>query len=177
MMHLWLCTLEPIHLILFFQIILKTPVYCGIQKWSDWSSQIQNRESKQKCTEREYHVQNDADIAHKYVKMFGNTNQFPSFSFCGTHTKPHGVRGFSKHYHMWFDPKLGHDICAICRILCVCAECTSMLEKLCINCLTPKQQLCYWTVTNFSYWSVLVSFNKLNKITLSHKLTTSEYFE
>ena len=45
----------------------------------------------------EYHVQEDADVAHKYTKMFLNTNQFPSFTFCGPHTKPHGVRGLSKH--------------------------------------------------------------------------------
>ena len=74
--------------------------------------------SKQNCTGREYHDHNDADIAHKDVKMFCNTNQFPSFPVYGPRTKPHGVRGLSKHYHMRFYPKLGHGICAIRRIPC-----------------------------------------------------------
>ena len=33
--------------------------------------------SKRKWTEREYHVKEDADVAHKYVNMFCNKNQFP----------------------------------------------------------------------------------------------------
>ena len=61
----------------------------------------------------EYHVQNDADVAHKDVKLFCNTNQFPSLPFCVPHTKPHGVRVLSKHYHMLFDTKLRHVICTI----------------------------------------------------------------
>ena len=77
----------------------------------------------------EYNVQNDADVAHKYVKIFFNKNQFPSLPFCGPHTKPHGVRGLSKHYHMRFDTKLGHGICAIHRIPCTYAACKSMLDK------------------------------------------------
>ena len=53
--------------------------------------------SKRKWTEREYHVQNYADVVHKDVKIFCNTNQIPSLPFCGPHTKAHGVRGLSKH--------------------------------------------------------------------------------
>ena len=33
--------------------------------------------SFKKCTEREYHVQKDSDVAHKCVRMFCNTNKFP----------------------------------------------------------------------------------------------------
>ena len=32
------------------------------------------RSSKSKWTEREYHVQNNADVAHKDVKMYCDTN-------------------------------------------------------------------------------------------------------
>ena len=106
-----------------------------------------------------------------------NKNQFLALPLCGPHTKPHGVRGLSKNYHVRFDPKLGHDICAIRRIPCACDECTYMLYKPCICGLNPKQQLCYQPVTNCSYWKVLVSFNKRNIITFLHKATTSEAFQ
>ena len=55
------------------------------------------RANKIKQTDREYHVQNNSDVAHKYVKMYCDTNQLPALPFCGTHTKPHGERGLSKH--------------------------------------------------------------------------------
>ena len=35
------------------------------------------RASKRKWIDREYHVQGNTDIAHKYVKMYCDTNQFP----------------------------------------------------------------------------------------------------
>ena len=38
---------------------------------------FKKRANKRNLTEREYHVQNDSDVAHKDVKMFWNTNQFP----------------------------------------------------------------------------------------------------
>ena len=62
--------------------------------------QRKKRQRKLKLPEREYHVQEDADVAQKYVEMFCNKNQFPSFPFCVTHTKLHGVRGFRKNYYM-----------------------------------------------------------------------------
>ena len=109
--------------------------------------------------------------------MFCNTNQFPSLPFCGPHTKPHGVRGLSKHYHRLFDPKQVHVICAMRRITCACYEFTSMLDKSWITGLAPKQQPCYQPVTNWSYWPVLSSFNNWNIIIFSHKATTSEALE
>ena len=133
--------------------------------------------SKWNCIEREYHVHNDADVAQIYMKMFCNTNHFPSFPFCGLHKKSHGVRGLSKQNHIRFDLKLGHEICAMPRINFACAECTSMLDKPWINGLTPKQQPRYRPVTNWSYWPVLDSFNNWNIPTLSHKSTESEAFE
>ena len=32
------------------------------------------RSSKRKWTDREYHVQDNADVAHKYAKMYCDTN-------------------------------------------------------------------------------------------------------
>ena len=71
------------------------------------------RSSKRKWTDREYHVQDNDDVAHKYVKIYCDINQFPTLPFCGPHPKPHGARGSIKHYHLRFDPKLGHGICEI----------------------------------------------------------------
>ena len=79
---------------------------------------------KIKWTDREYHVQDNADVEQKDVKMYCNTNQFPDLSFCGPNSKTHGSRGLSKHYHLCFDPKLGMGICAILRIPCSCVACT-----------------------------------------------------
>ena len=69
--------------------------------------------SKRKCTDREYHVQDNADVSHKDVKMYCDTNQLPALPFCGPYPKPHGTKGLSKHYYLRFGPKLGHGICAI----------------------------------------------------------------
>ena len=33
---------------------------------------------KRKWTERVYHVQDNSDVEHKDVKMYCNTNQFPT---------------------------------------------------------------------------------------------------
>ena len=82
-----------------------------------------------KWTDREYHVQYNADFAHKYVIIYCNTNQFPTLPYCGPHSKPHGARGLSKHYHLNFDQKLGMGICAIIRIPSACVTCKSMLDK------------------------------------------------
>ena len=87
------------------------------------------RSIKRKWIEREYHVQDNADIAHKDVKMYCDTNQFPTLPFCGSHPKPHGARGVSKHYYLRFDTKLGNGICEIHRIPCACVSCTSMINK------------------------------------------------
>ena len=87
------------------------------------------RDSKKKWTDREYYVQDDAYIAHKYVKMYCDTNQFPTLPFFGSHPKPYGERGLGKHYHIRFDSNIGNGICKISRIPCACVGCTSILEK------------------------------------------------
>ena len=90
---------------------------------------MDDRASKLKFTDREYHIQDNADVAHKDVKMYCDKNQFPALPFCGPHTQPPGSRGLSKHYNLRFDPNIGHDICAISFIPCACIACTSMLDK------------------------------------------------
>ena len=44
--------------------------------------------SKTKWIDREYHVKDNTDVAHKYVKMYCDTNQFPSLLFCGPYPNP-----------------------------------------------------------------------------------------
>ena len=52
--------------------------------------------------------------------MYCNTNQFPELLFSGSHSKPHGARGLSKHHHLRFYPKLGMGVCSIHRITYAC---------------------------------------------------------
>ena len=79
-----------------------------------------NDARKKKCIDRQYHVQDNADVAHQDVKIYCITNQLPELPFCGTHSKPHGARGLGKHYYLHFDPKLGNVVCEIIRIPCAC---------------------------------------------------------
>ena len=51
------------------------------------------RASKRKWTDIEYRVQDNADVALKYVKIYCDNNQFPLLTFCGSHPKPHVARG------------------------------------------------------------------------------------
>ena len=45
--------------------------------------------SKRIWIDREYHVQDNVNVAHKEVKICCDTNQLPKLSFCGPHPKPH----------------------------------------------------------------------------------------
>ena len=119
-----------------------------------------------KWTERKYHVQDNASVEIKYVKMYCNTNQFPASPFCGTHYKPHGTRGLSKHYHLRFDPKLPMGEYDICRIACACVACTSMLDKPWMSGIPSDKQDCYKPITKCTYWPVLGYFNNRNIIQL-----------
>ena len=82
-----------------------------------------------KWTDRQYYVQDNADVAQQDVIIYCNTNKFPALSLCDTHSKPRGARGLSKHYHLRFYTKLGNVIYDIRRIPCACVACTSMLDK------------------------------------------------
>ena len=83
----------------------------------------------------------------------------------------------NKHTHLRFDPKLGHDIYAICRIPCACVGFTSILDKTWISGIPSKKQARYQYVTNCTYWPVLVSYNNWNIIELTLKSTPFEAFD
>ena len=95
---------------------------------------------ERKWTERNYHVQDNALVELKDVKMYCNTNQFPALPFCGPYSEPRGTRGLRKHYHLRFDTKLGMGVCAILRIPCACVACTSMLDKPWISGISSDKQ-------------------------------------
>ena len=124
-----------------------------------------------KQTDRQYHVQDNADFEHKYVKMYCNTNKLPELSFGGPNYKPHGAKGLSKYYHFRFDPKLGMGICAIRRLPCACVACTS------ISGTPPDKQQRYKPAIKCTYWTVLGYFNNWNIIQLSQKSTPSDTFD
>ena len=132
---------------------------------------------ERKWTNRQYHVQDNDDVAHQDARMYCNTNQFPALPFCGPHSKPHGARGMSKHYNLRFDPKLGNGVCAIRHIPCACVACTSMLDKSWISGIPSDEQERYKPFTKCSYWPVLGSFKNWNIILLSQKSTASDSFD
>ena len=115
--------------------------------------------------------QDNADVSHKYVKMYCDTNQLPALPFCGPHPKPHGARGLIKHYNLRFNPKLGHGIFEILRIQCACVEYTSMLNNPWTSGITSKKMARYEPVTNCKYWPVLGSYKNWNIIKLTPKST------
>ena len=109
--------------------------------------------------------------------MYCNKNQFSELSFSGSHSKPHGARGLSKHYHLNFYPKIGMGVCEIRSIPCACVACTSMLDKPCIYGIPSDKQERYKPVTKCTYWPVLGSFNNFNIILLSSNSTSSDTFD
>ena len=42
------------------------------------------------------HVQDNSDVERKYVKMYCDTNQFPSLPFYGLHSNPRGYNALCK---------------------------------------------------------------------------------
>ena len=126
---------------------------------------------ERKWTERKYHIQDNAEVELKDVKMYCNTNQFPALPFCIPYYKPHGARGMSKHYHFIFDPKLTMVKCAICLIPCASVSCTSMLDKPWIYGISSDKQDRYKPDIKCNYWPVLGAFNNWNIILLSSKST------
>ena len=114
--------------------------------------------SKRKKTDREYYFQDNDDVAQKDVKIYCDTNQFPTLPFCGQHPKPHGVRGLSQHTNLRFDPKLGHGICAICLIPCACDAFTLMLDQPWISGI-PLKKAHYQHVIGCTYWPFLGTYN------------------
>ena len=147
-----------------------------METWSHRSGKYIKLSSKRKWTYIECHVQDNTDVAHKEVKMYCDTNQFPKLPFCGSYPKPRGARGLIKHYHLCFDPKLGHGICAIFRIPCACVACTSMLDKPWISGIQSTKNSLYQPVTNCTCWPVLGPYNNWNIIYLTPKSIPFEEF-
>ena len=120
--------------------------------------------SKWKCNKREYHVKENEDFAHKYVKIFCDMTQFPSLKFCGPHTKPHILWGLSRHDHMRSDPKLLHGTRAIRHIPCDCATCTYMLDKPWTPGLPPHQHPRFQPVKDSNCNSIKFSHETFEEI-------------
>ena len=147
------------------------------QNGAIYQGKLRKRFMDIKWTERKYHVQDNAEVELKDMKMYCNKNQFPASPFCGPHSKTHGARDVRNHYHLRFDPKLGTRVCAILRIPCACVACTSMLEKPWISGIPSDKQERYKPVSKCTYWPVLGSFNNCNIIQLSSKSTSSDTFD
>ena len=113
---------------------------------------------ERKWTDRQYHVQDNADFELEDVKIYCNTNQFPELYFSGPYYKPHGARGLSKHYHLRFDPKLVMGTSEILCITCACVACKSMLYKPCISGIPSDKQELYKPIAKCPYWPVIRSF-------------------
>ena len=116
---------------------------------------------ERKWTEIKYHVQDNAAVELKDVKMYWNTNQFPELPLCGPHYKPHGARGLIKNYHLRFDPTLAMGECVIRLIPCVCVACTSILDKPWVSGISSDKQERYKPVTKCTYWPLLGALNVL----------------
>ena len=119
--------------------------------------------------DRQYHVQDTADVAQKDVIMYYNANQFPELPLCGPHDNLYGALGLSKHYHFRFYPKLDNGVCAIRRIPCACVACTSMPDKPWISGIPSYEQELYKPVTKCMYWPVLWTFKNWIIIQLQQK--------
>ena len=82
-----------------------------------------------KWTDREYNVQDNADVAQKYVKMYCNITNSQHYHFVVQITNLMAWGGLSENYHLSFDTKIGNGICEVRRITCACVVCTSILDK------------------------------------------------
>ena len=132
---------------------------------------------ERKWTERHYHVQDNADVAQQYVRMYCNKNKLPALPFCGPHYKPHGARVLSKYYHVRLDTKLGNGVCAIIRLPYAFVVCTSIIDKPWISGIPSDEQERYKPVRKCTYWPLLGSFNNWNIIQLSQKSTPYDAFD
>ena len=126
---------------------------------------------ERKWIDRQYIVQDNNNVAHKDVIMYCNKNKSPALPCFGPHSKTHGTRGLSKHYHLRFDPKLGNGLCEMFCIPCTCVICTPMLDKPWISGIPLGKQERYKHVTNCIYWPVLGPLNNWYNIQLAQKST------
>ena len=111
------------------------------------------------------------------MKISCATTQFPVLYFCGPHTKLHGVRSLSKHYHLRIDPKLVHGNFEIRQILCACIACTNMLDKTWAYGVDPTKKTCYRPFEDCTYWTTLGSLNNCNITDFTNKTTSGDEFD
>ena len=78
--------------------------------------------------------------------MYCDKNQFPELTFCGPYNKPHGVRGLSKNYHIFFGNKLVHSTCEICYITYASTQFKSTIDQPWTPGIPQQQQPCYQPV-------------------------------
>ena len=114
---------------------------------------------ERKWTDRQYHVQYNADVANQDVNCIVTQIRL------------------SKHCHLRFHPKLGMGICAIFCIPCTYVAYISMLDKPWISSIQSDEQERYKPVTKCTYWPMLGSFNNRNNIRLSYKSTPFDAFD
>ena len=86
-------------------------------------------ESKRKCTDIEYHVQDIKYVSHISVKMSCITTQFTAFACCDLHEKLCVVRGLSRHHNIQIDTKLGHGNCTLRKTPYACIASTTMWDN------------------------------------------------
>ena len=111
--------------------------------------------------------------------MCCDTSQFLALKFCVPHTKPYGVRGLSKYYHIWLYLKLGNFTYKIRQILCVCVcvEFNKVMEKPYSLGVSNTENPRYYCFVECSYWPVLGTFKNCNIIIFTNKITSREDFD
>ena len=102
----WLCTLEPVNMIVSLAREIQEHLSTEARKHGVIDQVRYKNRSVIKIRQK-------GNIMFRMILMwrtktyfFCNTKQFLLLPFFGQHTKPYGVRGLSKHYHMLFDTKL-----------------------------------------------------------------------
>ena len=101
------------------------------------------------------------------------SNQFPTFLFCGQHTKSHRVLGLSNNYHLFLYPLLGQVICAIHRMSCLYIHFIQTWSPV----VSHNEQPLHQPVLNCKYWPVLFYFIKWNINKFTNKGTSSKAFD
>ena len=113
-------------------------------------------------------------MKHTAVKITFDARQISSLPFFIPHTKPRGLWGLSKHYHLFLDPKLCHVKCGILQIPSSYSAITNMLYKTWYPSVSHIKQPFYQTVVDCTHWPMLGSFGKYNIIQFTNKTTSSE---
>ena len=114
-------------------------------------------------------------MSHISVKMSYATTQFPSFSFFSPHSKPHVVRGLSKHYYFRLDFKWVMSNLHYDKYPVSLQHALPFFYNPWAYGYDPTKQPCYQPVVGCKYWPELGSSNNWNIIRFNNKTTPSEY--